>query len=99
VRIIAKRTLRRFWERPEHADALRPLVAWHAEVRRAAWRTPADIKAQFRSASILKERRAVFNIAGNKYRLVVHVRYDLGRVYVRFIGTHRDYDKINAETI
>jgi mRNA interferase HigB len=100
VRIIAKRTLRRFWEgHPNHADARGPLLAWHAEVRRAVWGTPADIKAQFRSASILKSRRAVFNIAGNKYRLVVHVRYDLGRVYVRFIGTHREYDKIDAETI
>ncbi len=99
MRIIAKRTLRRFWEDRDHADARGPLLAWHAEARRATWQTPADIKAQFRSASILRSRRAVFNIAGNKYRLVVHVRYDLGRVYVRFVGTHRQYDEIDAETI
>ena len=100
MRIVAKRTLRRFWEsNPDHAAARGPLLAWHAEARHAVWRTPADIKAQFRSASILKSGRAVFNIAGNKYRLVVHVRYDLGRVYVRFVGTHRQYDKIDAETI
>ncbi len=65
----------------------------------AEWRGPADIKAQIRTASILRGNRIVFNVAGNNYRLVVHARYDLRRIYIRFIGTHRDYDRIDAGDI
>jgi len=75
------------------------LEAWHYEAKRAQWTTPADIKAQYRSASILKDNRVVFNIAGNKYRLVVRINYDSKTVFVRFIGTHRDYDQIDAEVV
>ena len=71
MRIIAKRTLREFWEKPEHRDAEQPLKAWYAEARNATWSTPADIKARYRHASIVGNNRVVFNIAGNKYRLVV----------------------------
>ena len=72
------------------------LEAWHDEAKKAAWRTPAEIKAKYRSASILKGNRVVFNIKGNDYRLVVKVNYDYGIVYVRFVGTHRQYDAIDA---
>jgi len=100
VRVIAKRTLREFWERDRrHADARQPLQAWFREVSRANWRTPAEVKAQYRSASILQGGRVVFNIAGNKYRLVVSVRYVSYTVYVRFGGTHAQYDRIDSKTI
>ena len=97
MRVIAKRTLRAFWEKCE--DAKEPLEAWHHEVLRRAWKTPNEVKKQFRNASILKGGRAVFNIAGNKYRLVVAIDYVLQVVFVKFIGTHAQYDQINAETV
>ncbi len=96
MRVIAISTLRQFWQR--HPDAEQPLKAWHDEVTQAAWTQPADIKAQYRSASILKNRRVVFNIKGNDYRLIVAIAYRLGIVYVKFIGTHTEYDKLDAET-
>ncbi len=99
MRIIARRTLRVFWEAPGHRDAEQPLRAWFAVAKVAEWRGPANVKAEIRTASILRGNRIVFNIAGNKYRLVVHARYDLRRIYIRFVGTHRDYDRIVAEDI
>ena len=100
VRIIAKRTLRQFWERgARFADAREPLEAWHQEARHAAWRTPADVKAQYRNASVLRDGRIVFNVGGNKYRLVVRIRYDIQTIFVRFVGTHAEYDAIDAQTI
>ncbi len=97
MRIIARRTLREYWQ--EHADAEQPLRAWYAEAKAADWRTPADIKARYASASIIANNRIVFNIGGNKYRLVAAIRYDLGIIYIRFVGTHAAYDKIDAATI
>lgn len=97
MRIIAKRALRAFWE--HHPQAKGPLEAWHQEVERADWTEPAAIKTTFRSASLLRDHRVVFNIAGNKYRLVVKINYPYRIVYIRFIGTHAEYDRINAETI
>lgn len=82
-----------------HADAKAPLEAWYSEAKAAKWRNPQDIKAQYRNASILKNGRVVFNISGNKYRLIAAIRYDLQIVFIRFIGTHRQYDQIDAETI
>ena len=99
MRIIAKRTLREFWEQPAHRDAEAPLKTWYSEVHHAAWRTPADVKAHYGSASILPHDRVVFNIGGNKYRLIVLIRYDTQMVFIRFIGTHAAYDRIQAETI
>ena len=99
MRVIAKRTLRQFWERPGREDAELPLKAWHALAQAAAWSSPADIKAQFRSASLLGGNRVVFNIAGNKYRLVARIDYRHHILFVRFVGTHGDYDRIDAETI
>lgn len=97
MRIIALSTLRAFWEK--HSDAEMPLRDWHAEASRANWRTPADIKAAYRNASFTANNRVVFNIKGNDYRLVVAVHYDRGQMFVRFVGNHRQYDKINVETI
>lgn len=97
MRIIARRTLREFWEL--HPDAEQPLKAWFAEVSGATWGTPQAIKDQYRHASFVADNRVIFNIGGNKYRLVVHVNYDFGIVYIKFVGTHSEYDNIDPETV
>ncbi|HEV6965647.1 MULTISPECIES: type II toxin-antitoxin system HigB family toxin [Roseateles] len=97
MRVIAVSTLRAFWAL--HPDAEQPLRAWYEEVANAAWTQPADIKQHYRSASILKNRRVVFNIKGNEYRLIAAVAYRLQIVYVKFIGTHAQYDAVDAETV
>lgn len=97
MRVIAKRTLREFWA--IHPDAQNPLEAWHLEVQKASWAMPQQIKEQFGAASILKGGRVVFNIGGNKYRLVVAVDFGRQACFVKFIGTHAQYDQINAETV
>ena len=97
MRLIALSTLKSFWLR--HPDSEQALKAWHEEAVLASWTQPADIKALYRSASILKNRRVVFNIKGNDYRLIVAVAYRLQIVYVKFIGTHEEYDQIDAQTI
>lgn len=97
MRVIAVSTLRAFWA--QHPDAEQPLKAWYEEVRNASWTQPADIKAQYRSASVLKNRRVVFNIKGNDYRLIVAIAYNSQIVYVKFVGTHRQYDQVDAETV
>lgn len=99
MRIIARKALRNFWEQPKYADSEKPLEAWHYEVKKAEWDNPADIKAKYCNASILKNNRVVFNIAGNKYRLVVAINYVSGIVYIRFIDTHRQYNKIEGSKI
>jgi len=100
VRIIAKRTLRQFWERGRHfADAKRALEDWYSQVSQADWGTPADVKVQYGDASILKGSRVVFNICGNKYRLIAKINYPYRVVYIRFIGTHAEYDRIDAGTV
>jgi mRNA interferase HigB len=97
VRIIAKATLRAFWAR--HADAEEPLLAWYREVKIEDWDTPAKVKTKYGNASILGNNRVVFNIKGNDYRLVVKINYPYRVVYIRFVGTHADYDTINAEEV
>ena len=97
MRVIAKRSLQMFCEREPHAKEA--LLAWYAEALDAQWKTPADVKAKYGNASILKEGRVVFNICGNDYRLVVWINFAFFTVYVRFIGTHAEYDDINAQTI
>ena len=97
MRIIALSTLRTFWEK--HPDAELPLRGWYAEASRAKWKTPADIKVAYRNASFAANSRVVFNIKGNDYRLVVAVKYGLGLMYIRFVGTHGQYDKIDVEAI
>lgn len=100
MRIIALSTLKLFWEEhPEYLDAKEPALAWHRHVLGANWASPAEIKRDFGTASILRDGRAVFNLAGNKYRLVVWVNYAYRVVYIRFIGTHAQYDRIDAQTI
>lgn len=97
MRIVAVSYLRSFWE--ANPDAEQHLKSWADEVRKAIWTQPADIKAHYRNASILKNRRVVFNIKGNDYRLVASVAYRYRAVYVKFIGTHAEYDLIDAETV
>ncbi len=82
-----------------HPTAKGELRAWYAEARKATWRTPADVKRQYRHASILKSGRVVFNICGNKHRMIVWINYELGIVYIKFIGTHSEYDSIDAGVI
>jgi mRNA interferase HigB len=95
MRIISRKALRHFWERPQYADAEQPLRAWFREATRADWKSPAEVKAAFRSASIVRGNRVVFNIAGN----MVKVNYAYRVIYIRFVGTHRQYDQINAEEV
>lgn len=97
MRVIAISTLRQFWEM--HPDAEQPIKAWFDETSKATWTQPSDVKAHYGNSSILKNRRVVFNIKGNDYRLIVAIAYKLGIVYVKFIGTHAEYDKIDAETV
>jgi mRNA interferase HigB len=100
MRVIAKRTLREFWEStPKYADAEDPLRSWYREAKQATWQTPADVKEQYRNASILTNNRTVFNIAGNKYRLVVEINYHAQIIFIRFIDTHQEYDSIDVKTI
>ncbi len=97
MRIIARRTLREFWEK--HRTAEQPLKSWFREASQASWKTPEDIKSRYRPASFLKGNRVVFNMGGNKYRLIVHANYNFGILYIRFVGTHAEYDRIDPEHI
>ncbi|HEY2817102.1 MAG TPA: type II toxin-antitoxin system HigB family toxin [Casimicrobiaceae bacterium] len=100
MRLIALRTLKTFLENSsEFADAREPTLAWYQQVRKADWATPADVKRDIGNASILKDGRAVFNVAGNKYRIVVWINHPYRIVYTRFIGTHRHYGRIDAQSI
>ena len=99
MRVVAKSTLVRFWSRPECADSKGALQSWFDEAIKASWLTPQNIKAQYSSASICGNNRVVFNIAGDKYRLVVEVQYRAAIVWVKFVGTHARYDQINVETV
>lgn len=91
--------LREFWKHPDYQDSEQALRAWYTEVKKVSWKGPHEIKAQYKSASIVGKNRVVFNICGNKYRLVVAIKYDFGIVFVRFIGTHKQYDRIKVEEI
>jgi len=97
MRIIAKSTLREFWLR--FADAEEPLLAWYREVEKEDWGEPSHVKEKYRNASIIKGSRVVFNIKGNNYRLVVKINYPYRMVYVRFVGTHAEYDQIDVEEV
>ncbi|MBD1397526.1 type II toxin-antitoxin system HigB family toxin [Pontibacter sp. JH31] len=97
MRVIAKRTLRDFWEK--HADSEQQLKAWYNEAEQANWTSPNDIKKDYPSASLLEDNRMVFNIKGNNYRLIVKINYKYGIVWIRFIGTHAEYDKVDATKV
>lgn len=97
MRIIAKRTLRIYWEKQPRAE--QPLKAWHAVARKADWSSPADVKAMYGNASIIAGDRMVFNIGGNRYRLIVRFDYPRRIGFVRFVGTHEEYDRIDASQV
>ena len=99
MRVIAKSTLRKFWEQPQYADSKGALESWYDEAIQASWDTPQDIKAQSRNASICGNHRVVFNIGGNKNRLVVEMQYRSGIAWVKFVGTHAMYDQIDVESV
>lgn len=97
MKIIAVSTLKAFWK--SYPDAEQPLRAWVDEAKKANWKTPTEIKEQYRNASILKNNRVIFNIKGNDYRLIVSIFYPTGWLYVKFIGTHKQYNVVDANTI
>lgn len=99
MRIIAFKTIRDFFENSIYADSEIPLRAWYHEAKSANWKNSNELKKQFANASIVGEGRVVFNIKGNDYRLVVAIDYEFQAMFIRFIGTHKQYDKINAKTI
>ena len=97
MRVLGKPSLEAFWK--SNADAEQPLQAWVSEAENAEWETPHHVRARYASASILGNKRVIFNIKGNRYRLVTEINYQFGIVLIRFIGTHAQYDRIDAETI
>ena len=97
MRVISRTALRNFWQK--HPDAEQPRRTWYADVKHSTWKKPSDIKLRYRSASFLQNNRVIFNIKGNNYRIVVVVQYKHGVVYIRFVGTHAEYDRIDASTI
>ena len=97
MRVISRKILREFWEK--HPDARQPLQSWYADVKHGSWTRPAYIKNVYQNASFLSNNRVVFNIKGSRYRVVIVVQYRFGQVFIRFVGTHRDYDRIDAGTI
>lgn len=99
MRVIAVSNLKAFWEIPQQRDSEEPLKAWLEEAKKANWTTPQEIKDQYGSASFVGNNRVVFNIKGNDYRLIVAIAYRLQVVYVKFIGTHTEYDKVDAATV
>lgn len=99
MRVLSRSTLREFWEQPKHSDSEPALTAWYDEAKHANWQTPQDIKALYRHASFVGNNRVVFNIHGNKYRLITAINYKFSMVYVRFVGTHDEYDKVDATTV
>jgi mRNA interferase HigB len=97
VRIISKRALREFWER--HSESEQTLLSWYREVEKADWTTPAHVMERYPNASIVGPDRVVFRIRNNEYRIVVRIFYPGRMLYIRFVGTHREYDRINAEEV
>jgi mRNA interferase HigB len=97
MRIIAKKTLREFWEK--HTDVRQALQAWYVDVQKANWTSSADIKNVYKNASFVANNRVVFNIKGNQYRIVVAIQYEYGIVYIRFVGTHPEYDRIDVTKV
>jgi mRNA interferase HigB len=94
MRIVSRKRLVEFWQ--YHPDAEGPLRAWYAEAKKASWRSPVEIKSTYRNVSILSNNRAVFNIKGNDYRLIVIIEYKQNKIFIHFIGTHQEYDRIDA---
>jgi len=97
MRIISRKRLVEFWQL--HPDAEQPLRAWYAEAKKANWRSPTEIKSTYRNVSLLANNRVVFNIKGNDYRLIVIIEYKQNKIFIRFIGTHQEYDRIDATNV
>jgi mRNA interferase HigB len=97
MRIISRKKIREFWEK--HSDARPALESWYADAKQANWRTPSNIKDVYKNASFVANNRVVFNIKGNKYRLVAAVQFEYGIIYIRFVGNHKEYDRIDATTV
>ena len=98
MRVIARKTLRDHWEKQNRGDSEQPLKAWFTIAVEADWSDPNDVKSQYRSASFVGDR-VVFNVAGNKYRLVTWINYEFRTIYIRFVGTHAEYDVIDVQTV
>jgi len=99
MRVISKRTLKEFYEQANYSDSKSALESWHAEASKVVWNNPNEIKIQYKSASIVGDNKVVFNISGNKYRLIVKINYMAEIVFIKFIGTHKQYDKIKVEEL
>ncbi len=99
MQIVALRNLESYWQQPNRSDAAGALKAWFAEAKLAKWTCPQDVKNQYANASIIANNRVVFNIKGNDYRLIVAIAYRMQYVYVKFIGTHAEYDKVDASVV
>ena len=97
MRVISRKILRQFWDK--HPDSRQPLQAWYVDVKHANWKRPSDIKATYQTASFISNNRVVFNIKGNRYRIIVVIEYRFGMAFIRFVGTHQEYDRLNAETV
>ena len=97
MHIVSIQTLRLFWQK--HPDAERPLRAWYALAEQTHWRSPTEVKATLGNVSFVGNNRVIFNIKGNDYRLIVVVEYQKGRLFIRFVGTHAEYDRIDPATI
>jgi len=97
MRVIAVKSLRNFWRK--HSSAKQALLAWYEEMEKGTWKTPAELKSTYRSASLITGKRVVFNIHGNEFRLIVDIEYRLSIVFIVWIGTHKEYDKLDAEII
>ncbi|CUU86624.1 type II toxin-antitoxin system HigB family toxin [Campylobacter hyointestinalis] len=99
MRIISRKTLKDFYEFADFKDSKESIEAWYGEALKANWNNPNEIKSQYKSASIIANNRVVFNLHGNKYRLIVKINYEAKIIFIRFLGTHKQYDKINAQEI
>jgi mRNA interferase HigB len=99
MRIISKKKLKDFYEQSKYADSRSSLESWHKEVLKLDWNNPNEVKEMYRNASIIGNEKVIFNIAGNKYRLIVSINYYAKIVFIKFIGTHKQYDKVNIEDL
>ena len=99
MHVVSHATLVKFYSEPRYQDAKGALEAWHDVARQAHWSSPAEIKSQFRNASFVGSNRVVFNIKGNDYRLIVAIAYRMQWAYIKFVGTHAQYDQVDAQTV
>jgi mRNA interferase HigB len=97
--IISLKTLKEHWEKTGREDSEQPLKSWYQEMKQVSWKNPNEVKIQYKNASIVGDNRIVFNVSGNKYRLIVKVNYEAQWMFIRFVGTHKEYDKIDSKTI